>query len=381
MKFNLQSIILIAVTLIGCEYTNERENVYSEKIVHIPENEEIIYASRIISEMKMVELEKTQESLVGEIVKIELSEEKLFIQGKNYEGIKIFNSDGTFNKTFSNKGKGPGEYIEIQDFIIDSGRNTIEILDKKNNQIFVYDLRNYEFIESFPIPVQFAFKFVKQDNIYYFQTNGTQNKVNEKPTHSAIIAFNKNTLELIPLFKDETQTSNQFLEFSNIFYISNDSEIFASFAWKQEIYHIYNQNCFPLIVIDPGDRGFPETILEGTPDDKLKYIFSDESKNKIGGFRLLFYKNGSFILAYGKGNSMNQYLYFSYADGKDTFAAKKVINDLSPIPLPDISIHKVIGNDIISIIYPHEIEDQEILINLGISEGDNPILIKYKLKS
>ncbi|MFW5760628.1 MAG: 6-bladed beta-propeller, partial [Cyclobacteriaceae bacterium] len=181
MKFNLQSIILIAVTLIGCEYTNERENVYSEKIVHIPENEEIIYASRIISEMKMVELEKTQESLVGEIVKIELSEEKLFIQGKNYEGIKIFNSDGTFNKTFSNKGKGPGEYIEIQDFIIDSGRNTIEILDKKNNQIFVYDLRNYESIESFPIPVQFAFKFVKQDNIYYFQTNGTQNKVNEKP--------------------------------------------------------------------------------------------------------------------------------------------------------------------------------------------------------
>ena len=330
--------------------------------------------------MNVIKLEQTKNSLVGEIIKLEFFNDYIFVQDESFQGLLIFDIEGNFVKTFNKQGKGPGEYMSFRDFIIDTENNTIEVFDKPNNKILVYDVSDFGFKGSFSVPVEFVFRFIKNKSVYYFQTNGMQNKINDKYTNSDIIAFNTRTLELTPLFDRDTPSSNQFLEFSNVFYKNDDDEIFVSLAWEQTVYHVYDNHIYPVIIINPGDRGVPKSILEGSPDDKLNFIFSGAGKNKIGGFRLLFYQDNCIILAYGMGNSTKQLLFFSFQGGVNSFATNMIVNDLSTVKLPDIDVFKVSNNEIISVIYPFDIENKQILDNLNLSKNDNPSIIKYKLK-
>jgi len=381
MKKKLLSTLIIIGFFISCEYTNENNKIFSSKTIKIPKKEKIIKASDIISDMNIIKLEKTKHSYIGKIVKLEFFNDNIFIQDKNSQKLFVFDNKGYFVKAFNKQGKGPGEYEILEDFIIDTENKTLEIFDKQNNKIIIYNLYDFSYIKSFSIPIESVFKFIKNEDYYYFQTNATKNKIDDKSTNSDIIAFNTRTLEITPLFNNNTSSYNKFLEFNNVFYKNNYDDIFVSLAWEQTIYHINKNLIYPIITIDPGNRGIPEKILKGSPDDKLNFILSSEGENKIGGFRLLFHQDNCLILAYGMGNSTKQLLYFSYKDGANSFATKKVVNDFSSVQLPAIEIFKITNGKIISIIDPFIIKNKHTLEKLNVSKYDNPLIVKYELKN
>lgn len=380
MKKRNLCFLFIAGFFLSCENAQKTEPNPSYISIDIPQKEKQLNASDLVSEMKLIKLEQTNQSVVDEIVKIEYFNGNMFIQDKSFQGLYVFDNEGYFQNAFNRQGNGPGEYRTLNDFIIDPQNKTLEILDNTNKKILVYDLPEFNFIESYNLPIQFVFRFNKQQDNYFLQTNGSQNKIDNDFTNSAVIVFNKNTLDVTPLFERKSSSSNQFLEFSNVFYNNDDNELFVSLAWHESIYQVRNKRIDLLMEINPGSRGIPKSILEGTAEEKIAFIASNAGKDKIGGFRLLHYEEGNFILAYGMGMSDKQHFYFSFHDGAKSFAVNSIVNNLASVQMPDINIFSVTNNEIISVIYPFDIEDNTQLEGLNVTQTDNPLIGVFKLK-
>ena len=83
--------------------------------------------SEISENIEEIELELTDNSLIFRIEKVSYTEEYIVIQGGGGTHIWLFNRNGKFIRRIGSVGQGPGEYIRIKDFTIDT----------KNKQIIV----------------------------------------------------------------------------------------------------------------------------------------------------------------------------------------------------------------------------------------------------
>lgn len=107
--------------------------INSDQAVECPFNE-------IIKEYNIIDLEMTSESVIGVPDRVLLKGGFLFI--KENDVIHIFNTDGSHKTTINKKGRGPGEYVQIQGFDFIQERNRVAITDY--HKIHIYDLEgNY----------------------------------------------------------------------------------------------------------------------------------------------------------------------------------------------------------------------------------------------
>jgi hypothetical protein len=378
MKRTIVFLFILLGLMSQCTQKNESRNALREVSLL---DESSIKASQVFSKFEFLELNTPEGVYIKQIEKMEESDDFLFFHDSNPQGLNIFYKNGEFFHAFSKLGRGPGEYLSFDDFIVNAEEMKLEVLDKTNRLVFVYDLSTFEFIRSIPLPVSFAFKFQKKGDYYYFQTNGSRNTIKGKATNADVVAFNYKTGETIPLFdRLAPDNQNQFLEFPNIFYKNNTGEIFVSLSWHNEIYKIEGSEVISFLSLDAGNRTIPESILKGTIEDKISYIFSSEGQDKIGGFRLVMQENNKTIIGYGRGAETNPRYWFSLLNpkgAKKELGASRIINDFYGEPLPDVEIFQVIDGKAYSFIYPHQIETSESLLGNKNSSLNNPVLLKF----
>lgn len=116
-----------------------------------------------------IPLETSADYLVGQVQVVLVKNDLIYIKSINDDQILVFEKDGRIKNKLSCKGKGPGEYLQIIDFMVDSVGN-IYVLDPLS--IKKYD-SNCKFIdqdESFKknrklVPVSF---YVAQSGYKYF---------------------------------------------------------------------------------------------------------------------------------------------------------------------------------------------------------------------
>ncbi|MDR1897749.1 MAG: 6-bladed beta-propeller [Prevotellaceae bacterium] len=137
----LVKLFIIFCVLTGCSDSNVSENVIN--IEQQVENPVTIQASKIINKMQYIALETTEESLLGEMIKI-LSVNDYFFILDDYH-LSMFDHRGKFIHHIGNKGQGPGEYAQMHDF--DVYDKHIYILDDAKSTILVYDYNN-QFIRA-----------------------------------------------------------------------------------------------------------------------------------------------------------------------------------------------------------------------------------------
>lgn len=102
---------------------------------------ERIYYSNIFNNVKIIPLETNQKSLIGDIYRINIIDNNIFILDRfNAKSLFIFTKEGEFIRKIGSLGKGPGEYLSPDDFCYDIQNNEILLLDGKTQKINVYDL-------------------------------------------------------------------------------------------------------------------------------------------------------------------------------------------------------------------------------------------------
>ncbi|HLW06598.1 MAG TPA: 6-bladed beta-propeller [Marinilabiliaceae bacterium] len=161
--------LIIVIFIFGsCNRTTKESKPLSHEITTIDVNENDIIDSGKLSDVisidSLVFLEYTNESIIGEIDKVIVSEEYIYIiDMESSKCIFCFDRKGNFINSYKNVGRGPQEYIEIDD--VSFFRNKLYVLAEPN-QFFVLD-KKLKFIESIEIKWNDEVPRV-QDNTKYF---------------------------------------------------------------------------------------------------------------------------------------------------------------------------------------------------------------------
>ncbi len=373
-------IVIFSFVTFSCK---KKESVTIETIINL-EKEISVKASDISRDLKIIKLENSDSCLLANIRKIEFVDSLIYILDDVFKGVYVFSFTGKLVQKFSKEGRGPGEYLSLDDFFIDRDANVLELFDRINMRIYKYKLENFEFIHKIDIPLNFGFKFIKKENIYYFQTNEARNIINEKKiTNSSIIAFDADSKKVTPfLHKTKPETENQHWEFSSIFTVDNNTQrVFISLAWDKTHYEIFNDVINPIIKIEASSRGFPDKILESKFDEKMSFLNSlGERTNNTHFFKLLMNNEKALIIGYGIGYPPKECYYFNFKENNHHFFTNNIINDYLPFEIEHTSIFKEDDGYLVSVLYPHLENLSSSAYNyLDIKDTDNPVLFLFKL--
>lgn len=106
------------------------------------------------------------------------------------------------------KGEGPGEYIYLHRFLIDSDAQTLELYDKGKQEILVFDL-NFNFLESFKINL-FLENFVKLSNRKYLCYLAQENFFMDESVLNNLVVWDKGKLTFSDIPQLGTDSRFQF---------------------------------------------------------------------------------------------------------------------------------------------------------------------------
>lgn len=154
--------------LIGCN--NPRETSTAAKTIDFG-NLEPVKATQLMSACSYVALESSENSLLGNIRQLEISEGYIYILDDKMNTFNVFSMDGKFIKRLEGLGNGPGEFISPHSFWIDK-RAYVLILDRQLNRLLKYGLADLDFVEDItlpsPSPLSFAAIPGQETYIYYY---------------------------------------------------------------------------------------------------------------------------------------------------------------------------------------------------------------------
>ena len=337
--------------------------------------------SAISSGMKVVKLETSEDALLSNINDIKIFDDSIYILDVISKAIYIFDFEGNFVRKLQKEGRGPGEYLSINDFLIDTTDRQLEIFDKNNMKVNIYDLDNFNFKESISLPFTFAFTFHKKDGLYYFQTNNARNSIGENETNSEVLLYDPSKKQLKPLFdtilpKDE----NQAWEFYNVFTANQENEVFLSLAWHEQLYKIENHEIKPLISVETTDlEKYPKSVFEANYEKRMSFLNSKGAGNKIHFFKMLLYEGKNRIVGYGIGYPPKFCYYISLDNGKSIYNTDSIQNDFLVGLDSKLEIFKQEKEYLVSLIYYYS-ANQALLDHLKMTQENNPIILLFKMK-
>jgi hypothetical protein len=141
---NYLLIAIIVFTMVTCKNNNQTEGIRSNDntillSLDMDENETIDFTEQIDS-IRFIRLDNSEECLIGKIQKVIFHEGRYYIQDNKAGSIFVFDETGKFQCKISQKGQGPGEYVNITRLLIDYNRKQILIYDGTLRKMLYYTL-------------------------------------------------------------------------------------------------------------------------------------------------------------------------------------------------------------------------------------------------
>lgn len=146
--FNILMFAVCVACFFGCK---EVAKVSAEAIIVTCDNYEPrpIETADYFSEVKIVPLEETENCILEYVRQAELRDSLLFVS--DGDNLCVFDLDGRFVSKIGRKGRGPGEYMGMIGFVVDTDDRTVAVLDHVAEHIARYGYDG-EYISSEHIP-------------------------------------------------------------------------------------------------------------------------------------------------------------------------------------------------------------------------------------
>ena len=178
-------LYLICLLVLSCTQ-KQSESRESGDMESIPITDFETYNGRFsefAEAVEMIPLEFTDESILGEIKKVVLSEDFIFVMERfNSAGIYTFDRSGKFLYRIGSRGQGPEECADVDDFSINEKDRLIYIYDSVRKKVFVFSFDN-EFIKTIPMDYS-ATNMEYQDGLFYLYREDARYGV---PLYSLVI--------------------------------------------------------------------------------------------------------------------------------------------------------------------------------------------------
>lgn len=139
-------LLLIGVfVLLGCSSNKKQEPISKSGIPVINLSEDVstvpsLLLSEVAEKLEIVPLEMTDQSMLGEIRRIQATEHDIWIHDFNKFYIYRFSQTGKFLNRIGSIGQAPGEYVNFSTFLVDEYKKEVYIISN-NNGILVYNFK------------------------------------------------------------------------------------------------------------------------------------------------------------------------------------------------------------------------------------------------
>lgn len=287
MKLSISScILLFCAGIMACSNYEPYEGDAMELSVPMKNREKTKYppVEKIRSNMDTIYLETNDSCLVGNIQDARVDNDLIFIRSDNR--ILLFNYEGKFIRSYSHRGRGAGEYLNMQSFDLNPEKEELYIFDRDVRKIIVYsyDDNHLRTISLEDYPFDFAVLPNGELLLYYPQNfKGQLRRGLFKADRNGNVT--KQLIELDPKYKrvgindhfmvhlDENTIGLMGLEENDVFYRITADTIYESYHMTTDIKMSRRITRSDDIIETPLTRYFKMNYLES--DNWLMFLVSD----------------------------------------------------------------------------------------------------------
>lgn len=250
---------ICAVLLVSCSPNNKESSVVCfEKIIDSKSN---VNLSDIANEVIYVPLESAKDALLGNIQKIIIVGERIYISDLSSVGSRLllFDIEGKFIKQIGSIGNGPGEYGQISDICLVKDKKEIQIVANNKKNILRYNLEGNFVGNGFEINDDVTVQYFNGRYYSHYPSNMLfYNKVKEfqltvRNLSGDIINYQ------YPVDKTRSSYLNPFIEFAT--FSQNDGTCFYHVPKDNVLYQIQDSAIVSKIIYSFGKYSFPSNFI------------------------------------------------------------------------------------------------------------------------
>ncbi len=288
--------IVISILLVfGCN-ENHIEKVGEGKriIVDVEKAKQELELTKYFTP-EYITLEVTENALVGEASKVYITKSAVYVLDNDVaNAFFIFNRDGSFVKKIGSIGKGPGEYLVLDDFAIDEVNKEIHLYAGDQKRILIYNIDG-----------KFKRMIKLSDFGYTFNLFPSGKYLSMNTTNLKNASFWNEKGERTSFFNQEDNLS----WFPRMSISKFDSTCLIRFPYYGEIYQVEGEKLIEKFHIDFQIKNFP---MESIKDrEKLKnLVFSGE----YASLRSFAYYNDILCFRYDYNKTSGCGLFFNETD-------------------------------------------------------------------
>jgi len=266
-------LIFIIIFFSGCKTTDKR-NINIETIsVSTDKNVSLNYDC-YVSESILIPLDKGNNQYLSSIKRFYVKNNKIAVISE--DKVFIYNSEnGRLLFFLDRKGKGPGEYMNIDDIYLDS--ETLYILDKYNRAIMKYNLQG-KFIKKIDTGlVGFTFTRINPDVFAIYINSNISDK-----SRYRLNLYSLRKGEIVKKFfriSDSEYRWQYVLDSRN--FIKNKGHTYFIQSFNDTVYNIREEGIHPSYYVDFGKNRTPSDFLKKDYEDIREFSIKASRKNYI----------------------------------------------------------------------------------------------------
>ena len=136
-------LLLLNIALLGCSSNKKQEPISKSGVPVINLSEDVstvpsLLLSESAEKLEIVSLEMTDQSMLGEIRRIQVTDHNIWIDHGREFYIYRFSRSGKFLNKIGSIGQGPGEYTTYSTFLVDEDKKEVYIIANTNG-VLAYD--------------------------------------------------------------------------------------------------------------------------------------------------------------------------------------------------------------------------------------------------
>ena len=232
-----------------------------------------------VDKLVLIPISESKENLISDISKIIIGNNNNFLFLDGNAVVKVFSPDGKFIRDIGTKGRGPGEYINIEDICLTADGNHLLIL--QTGSVNKYRVSDGSFITKIEIPRKNYDAICSSINgsFYLFSSNPADDSNFETPFYALSNFSEKGKLikELLP--------RKDFVFTQGIFTQSYDKSTIMRPQEGDNIAYKIRDEVVPFLKIDFQERAIPSRYIFRESNDLYSgmknYLYSEYYKLPI----------------------------------------------------------------------------------------------------
>ena len=263
--------LLFFMLIVGSACCSNTEKETQENIlnINIPDDFITLSADTIFSSVDYIPLETTEECVMYEIDKLRIYENEFYLLDKKQKVILVFDKNGRFMRKLDKKGKGPDEYLSLDDFFIHN--SLIYILSNSMQKILIYDTF-FHLKKTFNTGTYASNIDFFGDKIFLYSNFSSLQEKN-------IYVYNMETGKLLNNFK-RFEERQRGVGYSRTTFAKDEECIYAFFPYDYNIYMLTDKEETVFTTLDFGKKNmFPNEFKDMSSDERKSY-----QKSRYSGF-------------------------------------------------------------------------------------------------